>query len=86
MKDLLKEYFGIGFTNKEIFAHLAHQHRMISIQTKSCIYKGERGTLILFEIVSFVESEIATSGGLHGSTDDYTCLLFCVSGDNEDSN
>ncbi len=72
VEDLVKSYFRLGFSNKEILCLLAHQHGVIiSKRTRSgyvgnLIYSEEKNQTDIEEIASFVQSEMATSGRLHG--------------------
>ncbi len=72
VEDLVKSYFRLGFSNKEILCLLAHQHGVIiSIRTlqrlcrKIYLFRRKNQTDIE-EIASFVQSEMATSGRLQG--------------------
>ncbi|XP_035996634.1 uncharacterized protein LOC118564068 [Fundulus heteroclitus] len=72
IEHLVKLYFGIGFTNKEILSLLAHQHQIIiSIRTlkrlckRLCLYRRKNQT-DPEEIASFVEEELSGSGRLQG--------------------
>ncbi len=72
VEDLVKSYFGLGFSNKEILCLLAHQHGVIiskrTLQRlcgKMYLFRRTNQTDIE-EIASFVQSEMATSGRLQG--------------------
>ncbi len=78
VEDLVKSYFGLGFSNKEILCLLAHQHGVIiskrtlqRLCRKLNLFRRKNQTDIA-EIASFVQSEMATSGRLQG----YRCVLF----------
>ncbi len=70
VEDLVKSYFGLGFSNKEILCLLAHQHGVIiskrtlqRLCRKLNLFRRKNQTDIE-EIASFVQSEMATSGRL----------------------
>ncbi len=72
VEDLVKSYFGLGFSNKEILCLLAHQHGVIiskrtlqRLCRKPNLFRRKNQTDIE-EIASFVQSEMATSGRLQG--------------------
>ncbi len=72
VEDLVKSYFGLGFSNKEILCLLAHQHGVIiskrtlqRLCRKLNLFRRKNQTDIE-EIASFVQSEMATSGRLQG--------------------
>ncbi len=69
---LVKSYFRLGFSNKEILCLLAHQHGVIiskrtlqRLCKKLNLFRRKNQTDIE-EIASFVQSEMATSGRLQG--------------------
>ena len=70
VEHLVKLYFGIGFTNKEIFNLVAHQHQIIiSIRTLKRLCKrlslfGTKNHTDLKEISCLVEEEQSGSGRL----------------------
>ncbi len=88
VEDLVKSYFGLGFSNKEILCFLAHQHRVIiskrtlqRLCRKLNLFRRKNQTDIE-EIASFVQSEMATSGRwLHAC---YSKRICCFSRDYED--
>ncbi len=68
VEDLVKSYFRLGFSNKEILCLLAHQHGVIiskrtlqRLCRKLNLFRRKNQTDIE-EIASFVQSEMATSG------------------------
>ncbi len=68
VEDLVKSYFRLGFSNKEILCLLAHQHGVIiskrtlqRLCRKLNLFRRKNQTDIE-EIGSFVQSEMATSG------------------------
>ncbi len=68
VEDLVKSYFRLGFSNKEILCLLVHQHGVIiskrtlqQLCRKLNLFRRKNQTDIE-EIVSFVQSEMATSG------------------------
>ncbi len=70
--DLVKSYFRLGFSNKEILCLLAHQHGVIiskrtlqRLCRKLNLFRRKNQTDIE-EMSSFVQSEMATSGRLQG--------------------
>ncbi len=72
VEDLVKSYFRLGFSNKEILCLLAHQHGVIiskrtlqRLCRKLNLFRRKNQTDIE-EIASFVQSEMATSGRLQG--------------------
>ncbi len=72
VEDLVKSYFRLGFSNKEILCLLAHQHGVIiskrtlqRLCRKLNLFRRKNQTEIE-EIASFVQSEMATSGRLQG--------------------
>ncbi len=72
VEDLVKSYFRLGFSNKEILCLLAHQHRVIiskrtlqRLCRKLNLFRRKNQTAIE-EIASVVQSEMATSGRLQG--------------------
>ncbi len=72
VEDLVKSYFRLGFSNKEILCLLAHQHGVIiskrtlqRLCRKLNLFRRKNLTDIE-EIASFVQSEMATSGRLQG--------------------
>ncbi len=72
VEDLVKSYFRLGFSNKEILCLLAHQHAVIiskrtlqRLCRKLNLFRRKNQTDIE-EIASFVQSEMATSGRLQG--------------------
>ncbi len=72
VEDLVKSYFRLGFSNKEILCLLAHQHGVIiskrtlqRLCRKLNLFRRKNQTDIE-EIASFVQSEMATSGRLRG--------------------
>ncbi len=72
VEDLVKSYFRLGFSNKEILCLLAHQHGVIiskrtlqRLCRKLNLFRRKNQTDIE-EIASFVQSEMATSGWLQG--------------------
>ncbi len=81
VEDLVKSYFRLGFSNKEILCLLAHQHGVIigkrtlqRLCRKLNLFRRKNQTDIE-EIASFVQSEMATSGRLQGYRC-YICVLF----------
>ncbi len=72
VEDLVKSYFRLGFSNKEILCLLAHQDGVIiskrtlqRLCRKLNLFRRKNQTDIE-EIASFVQSEMATSGRLQG--------------------
>ncbi len=72
VEDLVKSYFRLGFSNKEILCLLAHQHAVIiskrtlqRLCRKLNLFRRKNQTDIE-EIASFVQSEMVTSGRLQG--------------------
>ncbi len=72
VEDLVKSYFRLGFSNREILSLLAHQHGVIiskrtlpRLCRKLNLFRRKNQTDIE-EIASFVQSEMATSGRLQG--------------------
>ncbi len=72
VEDLVKSYFRLGFSNKEILCLLAHQHGVIiskrtlpRLCRKLNLFRRKNQTDIE-EIASFVQSVMATSGRLQG--------------------
>ncbi len=72
VEDLVKSYFRLGFSNKEILCLLAHQHGVIiskrtlqRLCRKLNLFRRKNQTDIE-EIASFVQSEMATSCRLQG--------------------
>ncbi len=72
VEDLVKSYFRLGFSNKEILCLLVHQHGVIiskrtlqRLCRKLNLFRRKNQTDIE-EIASFVQSEMATSGRLQG--------------------
>ncbi len=81
VEDLVKSYFRLGFSNKEILCLLAHQHAVIiskrtlqRLCRKLNLFRRTNQTDIE-EMSSFVQSEMATSGRSK-DIDDYICVLF----------
>ncbi len=78
VEDLVKSYFRLGFSNKDILCLLAHQHGVIiskrtlqRLCRKLNLFRRKNQTDIeeiedIEEIASFVQSEMATSGRLQG--------------------
>ncbi len=63
VEDLVKSYFRLGFSNKEILCLLAHQHGVIiSKRTlqRLCRKLNLLNQTDIEEIASFVQSEMAT--------------------------
>ncbi len=72
VEDLVKSYFRLGFSNKDILCLLAHQHGVIiskrtlqRLCRKLNLFRRKNQT-DMEEIASFVQSEMATSGRLQG--------------------
>ncbi len=72
VEDLVKSYFGLGFSNKDILCLLAHQHGVIiskrtlqRLCRKLNLFRRKNQTDIE-EIASFVQSEMVTIGRLQG--------------------
>ncbi|KAF7659750.1 hypothetical protein LDENG_00293600 [Lucifuga dentata] len=80
LDDLVKLYFRLSFSNKEILAILAHQHdKVISVQTlkRICRRLGlfrRKNQTDLFEVLAFIQREITTTGQLQG----YRWLHLCA--------
>ena len=72
LEELVKLYFRIGFSNKEILSLLAHKHRVvISIRTLKRLCRKLRlfrriNHTSLEEVASFVQAETAGNGQMQG--------------------
>ncbi|KAF7642721.1 hypothetical protein LDENG_00252490, partial [Lucifuga dentata] len=72
LDDLVKLYFRLSFSNKEILAILAHQHdKVISVRTlkRICRRLGlfrRKNQTDLPEVLAFVQREITATGQLQG--------------------
>ncbi|XP_047246888.1 uncharacterized protein LOC124883696 isoform X1 [Girardinichthys multiradiatus] len=83
LDDLVRLYFRLSFSNKEILAILAHSHQtIISVRTLKRICKRlglfrRKNQSDLEEVMVFVQQEIMTSGQMQGYRWLHLCAVQC---------